>query len=425
MTVELPKGNNVTFESLDTQLDYTKTRSLFDQIARSSQTLFKNKIYRRLAADRDVVPEQDAGGEGIDKNGAGLTNTMQRYLTKSFLPTEIVETRLLAALNKILEPDAHFRSIEVQQHANGQWEIFLGEAGKGTIALSHSGSGLKTVLLVVAFLVLVFAIKKKPLSDFIFAFEEIENNLHPALQRRLVQFIREPSLKDKFPTFLTSHSTVLIAMLSRDEAAQIVHVTNNGELGVARPMKTYFENRGVLDDLDVRASDLLQSNGVVWMEGPSDRLYFNRWLALLTNGALQEGSHYQCVFYGGRLLAHLSGRDPWESVSVVEAMKILGINRNALMLMDSDKRARNAQLNTTKRRIIDEFGSFGGMVWVTKGRAIENYLPLAALKKMLPEVDAVPGDYDDFQEFLERLKKGEEKNSLETKSCLPRQSSRS
>jgi putative ATP-dependent endonuclease of OLD family len=201
MTVELSKGNNVTFESLDTQLDYTKTRSLFDQVARSSQTLFKNKIYRRLAADRDVVPEQDAGGEGIDKNGAGLTNTMQRYLTKSFLPTEIVETRLLAALNKILEPDAHFRSIEVQQHANGQWEIFLGEAGKGTIALSHSGSGLKTVLLVVAFLVLVPAIKKKSLSDFIFAFEEIENNLHPALQRRLVQFIREPSLKDKFPTF--------------------------------------------------------------------------------------------------------------------------------------------------------------------------------------------------------------------------------
>jgi hypothetical protein len=62
MTVELLKGNNVTFESLDTQLDYTKTRSLFDQVARSSQTLFKNKIYQRLAADRDVVPEQDAGG---------------------------------------------------------------------------------------------------------------------------------------------------------------------------------------------------------------------------------------------------------------------------------------------------------------------------------------------------------------------------
>jgi putative ATP-dependent endonuclease of OLD family len=85
------------------------------------------------------------------------------------------------------------------------------------------------------------------------------------------------------------------------------------------------------------------------------------------------------------------------------------------MLMDSDKRARNAQLNTTKRRIIDEFGSFGGMVWVTKGRAIENYLPLAALKEMLPEADLVPGDYDDFQEFLERLKKGEGKKFARNK----------
>ena len=33
----------------------------------------------------------------------------------------------------------------------------------------------------------------------------------------------------------------------------------------------------MLNDLDVRASDLLQSNGIIWVEGPSDRIYIKRW----------------------------------------------------------------------------------------------------------------------------------------------------
>jgi hypothetical protein len=39
---------------------------------------------------------------------------------------------------------------------------------------------------------------------------------------------------------------------------------------LARRLVQHVENRGILDDLDVRASDLLQSNGVVWLEGPSE-----------------------------------------------------------------------------------------------------------------------------------------------------------
>ena len=75
-------------------------------------------------------------------------------------------------------------------------------------------------------------------------------------------------------------------------------------------MQTYVDNSGVLDDLDVRASDILLANSVIWVEGPSDRLYINRWIELWENGALKEGIHYQCMFYAGRLLAHISAEDP-------------------------------------------------------------------------------------------------------------------
>ena len=70
-------------------------------------------------------------------------------------------------------------------------EIFLREGPHNLIPLSQTGSGIKTVLLILLNLVvypkLVF---KKPLSQFIFAFEELENNLHPAVQRRLFLYLR-------------------------------------------------------------------------------------------------------------------------------------------------------------------------------------------------------------------------------------------
>jgi putative ATP-dependent endonuclease of the OLD family len=209
-------------------------------------------------------------------------------------------------LNCIFEPDASFTRILVQQLGdekaiNERWEVFLEESEKGRIPLSQSGSGLKTVLLVLIYLYLVPEIEKKELSHYLFGFEELENNLHPALQRRLLSYLRKKAVEKGCRFFLTTHSSVAIDLFASDDQAQILHVTHDGKRASVRTVKTYIENCGVLDDLDIRASDLLQSNGIVWVEGPTDRLYFNHWIDVWTDRKLKEGTHYQCVFYGGRL----------------------------------------------------------------------------------------------------------------------------
>jgi putative ATP-dependent endonuclease of OLD family len=167
------------------------------------------------------------------------------------------------------------------------------------------------------------------------------------------------------------------------------------------------ENRGVLDDLDVRASDLLQANGIVWLEGPSDRLYFNRWVELMSDGTLQEGSHYQCVFYGGRLLAHLSAGDP--TVEAADVLKILRVNRNAIILIDSDKTKDDDTINATKTRILSEVESLRGLAWVTRGREVENYLPVEALRLRLPNTNRPPSQFEAFADYLDGLNQGEGK----------------
>lgn len=309
----------------------------------------------------------------------------------------------------------------MQQHEKSRgWELFLEEAEKGQIPLTHTGSGIKTILLVLVFLILVPRLENNPLSDYFFGFEELENNLHPALQRRLLLFLRETALRKKCKFFLTTHSNVAIDLFANDEAAQILHVTHNREQASVKRVTTYVESKGILDDLAVRASDLLQANSIIWVEGPSDRLYFNRWVRIWSEGNLREGAHYQCVFYGGRLLAHLSAKDPNDDAE--DLVKILRVNRNAIVLVDSDKREEGQEINQTKKRILEEVRSSEGMAWVTKGKEVENYIPHQTLTSFLEKQGVPPlGQYQDFADYLNGIEEGKGDKFLRNKVLFAEQ----
>lgn len=384
-----------------------------ETVASLKKPLIKTLSFQRLTAERDIISEKNGFPPDLLPNGSGATNLIQCFINRVNLPSSLVEKQLLDELNKIFAPDSIFTDIVVQQLGTGEWEIFLEEEGKGRVALSRSGSGLKTILLVLCFLILIPPLKEKKLSEYLFAFEELENNLHPALQRRLLLYIRKIAIEQKCTFFLTTHSNVVIDLFSNDSQAQIIHVTHNGSTAQARRVQTYIDNRGVLDDLDVRASDLLQANCIIWVEGPSDRLYFNRWIELWSDGELKEGYHYQCVFYGGRLLAHLSA----EIEGDADWVQILRVNRNALVLIDSDKRSAKARINDTKKRIINEVEEIGGISWVTNGKEVENYIPFSVLKILYPSVKAITplGQFDEIGDYLEKLKKGEKNRFIRNK----------
>lgn len=370
-------------------------------LANAMPIFLEGKKFRRILAERDIVPEADSLSISIASNGGGVTNAIQSYINRSSLPSEIIEETLLDALNEIFAHDSTFTDIVCQLHDTNQWEVYLEEQGKGRVALSKSGSGLKTVLMVLANLFIVPKLENKSLGDYVFGFEELENNIHPSLLRRLNDFIYKSAVQNGFVYFLTTHSNVLIDQFSKQEDAQILHVRHRAAMSQCLTAKTYIENSGILDDLDVRASDLLQANGVIWVEGPSDRVYINRWIQLWSGGALREGSHYQIVFYGGRLLSHLSAEDP----NVVnEGVSILSTNRNAILVMDSDKKNQQAVLNDTKRRIQQEFSKMGAICWITKGREVENYISSQVVDKFWGgEISPQVGRYSSFFEYVESL----------------------
>ncbi len=417
LTWRLESDGRHSFVAIDPPFGLPNLGQFEQGLAQSTNNPFSGYTFNKLLADRDITPEHDQEDRAIGPNGSGATNTFHHFINKVGLPSELVEQTLLGELNEIFEPDGSFTDIVVQQLEDGRWELHLEEAEKGRVPLSHTGSGIKTMLLVLAFLRLIPHIENRPLSSYLFGFEELENNLHPALQRRLLLYLRRVAIEEDCRFFLTTHSNVTIDLFANDSASQIIHVTHDRQQASVRSVTTYVDNRGILDDLDVRASDLLQSNGVVWLEGPSDRLYFNRWMELYSDGKIREGAHYQCVFYGGRLLAHLSAADLDEDED--EVVKIFRVNRNALIIMDSDKKKSRQKLNNTKRRIISEIKEVGDMAWVTDGKEVENYIPGDALQSLYSRADLPPLErYADVQEYLNNVRDGEGDRFVRNKVLL-------
>jgi hypothetical protein len=102
---EVAKGSVVPGQNIN---------SYYANLAGSIDNPFKGHIFRRLSAERDIVPEITSASLQVAKNGAGLTNTVAEILNRFDHPTDLVSQKMLAALNEIFAPDAIFDSITVQ-----------------------------------------------------------------------------------------------------------------------------------------------------------------------------------------------------------------------------------------------------------------------------------------------------------------------
>jgi hypothetical protein len=191
----------------------------------------------------------------------------------------------------------------------------------------------------------------------------------------------------------------------------------------------------VSEDLGYRASDLLQANYTLWLEGPADRLYWRRWLELV-DPSLQEGVHYTTMTYGGSLLANLSLKGGFlliderpvsltrEDKRKSDLIDLLKLGRNCTIIADSDKRKASDELRPLLQALRDEAeNSTAEVVVIEEVRTVENLLPPKVLESAVRSVHRAAGDFvapiTRFDDPFENFKGGTPDKVKVAKAAIP------
>ena len=354
-----------------------------------------------IQAERMIVPENrlqlKSGSEYLNSiypSGFGLTNLI-RHILNSKSNANFYKSLLIGKMNEILAPEITIRDIcALSVKDDDNFEIYVEENGKPPYPLSSLGSGIKTTMQLILMMEVIPNLISKDRQQLVFTLEELENNMHPSAQRRLYRYIQKYADEYGSLFFISTHSNIPLNYFFGKVGTSAYHVIQRDGISEISMISEQARSREILDDLGANPSDLLQSNGIIWVEGPSDRIYIKKWLELAGFGDCIEGYHYQFMYYGGRLLNHYTTEEAESMINV------LRINRHSALVMDSDKKSKNASINDTKKRIQKEFKENKLLVWCTKGKEIENYLSNCDVEKAYPSLDNFEiQQYMPFSEF--------------------------
>lgn len=342
---------------------------IVDRFESYASTILRKKINKIafLPAIRSISSStSELHSDIIDHiSGPGLIRKIHDYKHPSFEHNDYIKK--IESTNKLLS-NLLEENVEIDYSSDFQ-DLFL-RIGDKRLPLSSLGTGLHQLVLLSILTTIV--------EDSIVCIEEPELYLHPSLQRKFIHHLFQTSNQ----YFITSHANTFLDIPD----INVYHCSLENDQTKCHQAISSTDKNTILDDLGYKASDLLQTNFVIWVEGPSDRIYINQWISLYqdTSEPLKEGFHYSIMFYGGRLLSHLTAETQTQETHYIQLLKL---NRNMAIVIDSDiKEETSAKINETKQRIQREAKERESVCWITEGKEIENYIPEDIFSQALKNV---------------------------------------
>ena len=291
--------------------------------------------------------DREAGRRGL-ADGSDLLSKLrdQQLNMKQAAAFEEFRRRLIEELNMLLVERSAANPIE-HFEIKGEEKLDLyvkRRSDKAPIALQYMGTGIAELTILLA----DFLHYEHAKQYFV---EEPECHLHPGLLRRLMERLR---LLSNAQFFITSHSNAVLDSTRKEDSIYRFAISPSSGTSVQH-CSDLIEQSIVLDSLGVSGSTLLQTNCIIWVEGPSDRIYLKAWMGCVRARmglSHVEGSDFSFVYYGGKVLSHFALAEGGQD----ELVELIRICRYSAVLMDRDTDPSNPteEVRDTKKRIETE-----------------------------------------------------------------------
>lgn len=166
-----------------------------------------------------------------------------------------------------------------------------------------------------ALIILTFPLFKYKHENLLLFIEEPELNLHPGMQRKLMEILYS-DVSGATQFFMTTHSNHLLDMTLDSNNISVYTFRKSLDENVSRQKKAKVKVTNVaseknhsLELLGVRNSALFLTNCTIWIEGITDRLYIRKYLEVYQGSEegmkkYKEDIHYSFVEYSGNNITH-------------------------------------------------------------------------------------------------------------------------
>ncbi|WP_167736458.1 ATP-binding protein [Nocardioides sp. 1609] len=329
--------------------------------------------FREMRVSGESVGTSDlASGENLVRQLDAWQHP-QNPSTPAYVEAKARWSRLRDFLRDVLEdPNA-----ELEVAGGRDLHVHLAQANT-MLRIQDLGDGIKQVLMIAAACI--------HYEGCLILLEEPEIHLHAGLQRKLMGFLHEQTTSQYI---VATHSAHVLDL----PGARIFHITHDGTSTLVSSAVRASQVRKVCQDLGYMASDLLQANYTVWVEGPSDRIYWRRWLQLL-DPDLQEGVHFAVMTYGGYLVDGMDIRGDEEDRDIdLDLIALLRLGRSCTLIADSDKKTADEAPRATLARLaresaVEGSGTLVVCEWVS---TVENLIPRPVFRAAVNTLHPVAG----------------------------------